>query len=97
LEVKAEKIAVNPRDNNHGNAMQAIEQPSGLAMLSSIDNGIMALAIMKQPIQIKNKKKGCDAMTTLSLRFLYVHPPQLKETAMEIATKVKPAGRIFVK
>jgi hypothetical protein len=49
--------------------MQALEQPSGLAILSSIDNGMIALAITKQPMQINIKKKGCEAMTTLSLRF----------------------------
>ena len=77
--------------------MQALEQPSGLAMLSSIDLGMMALDMMKQPIHINIKKKGCEATTTLSLRLMYVHEPHAIENAMEITTKVNPAGRILVK
>ena len=77
--------------------MQAFEQPSGLATLSSIDRGMIALAIIKQPTQINAMKKGCEAVTTLSLRFVYVHMPHTIENAMEIMTKVNPAGRILVK
>lgn len=71
--------------------MQALEQPSGVAMLSSIDNGMIALAIMKQPTQIIAMNIGCEAMTTLSFRFMYNHKPHPIELAMEIATKVNPA------
>jgi len=42
----------------HGKAMHAIEQPSRLATLSSMDRGIIELAMMKQPMHMSIKKGG---------------------------------------
>jgi len=58
LENNAANVVVNPIDRSHGNAMHDFEQPSLLAILSSILNGIIALAMMKQPIQMIRRKNG---------------------------------------
>mmetsp|Transcript_24747 Transcript_24747/g.59657 ORF Transcript_24747/g.59657 Transcript_24747/m.59657 type:complete len:123 (+) Transcript_24747:788-1156(+) len=97
FENSAANVVVNPIDKSHGNAIQAFEQPSELAILSSIDNGMMELDITKQPMHINLRKRGCEAMTTRSLWLTIVHMPHTNELAMAIVAKVSPTGRILVR
>mmetsp|Transcript_6397 Transcript_6397/g.13838 ORF Transcript_6397/g.13838 Transcript_6397/m.13838 type:complete len:132 (+) Transcript_6397:683-1078(+) len=87
---RTEKVAVNPIDSSHGNAMHAIEQPSASTIPSSIDNGMIKLAIIKHPQQINLKKNGCEAMTTRSLLYTCVQTPQPNAHTMATATNTNP-------
>jgi len=49
---------VKPIEKIQGAAMQALEQASGLTILSSIPSGIIVLAMRNVPIHIIPRKSG---------------------------------------
>lgn len=74
-----------------------IDAPFSVAMLSSIDRGMIELDMMKHPIDIIIRKNGCDAFTTRSLRLQYVHNAHPTDRDIAITEAAKPTGRILVK
>lgn len=94
---RAEKTVVNPIDSSHGIDLQAFEHPSGLAIDSSIDSGMIALDITKHPTQINPKKNGWDALATRLLRYTCVQIPQTIDADAAITKRANPTGRIPVK
>mmetsp|Transcript_36803 Transcript_36803/g.89351 ORF Transcript_36803/g.89351 Transcript_36803/m.89351 type:complete len:210 (+) Transcript_36803:2513-3142(+) len=77
---KAEKVIVNPVNDNHGTLIQIpIRLESLIAKgfpLSSNERGISVLPMINTPRAVITKNAGWEARTTIPSRFTYVHMMQ---------------------
>lgn len=90
---KADETVENPITSSHGNATQAISHPATDATPVSMDQGIILLDMIQTPAQIRFKKMGCEALTTLDSRWMVVQQAKPIDKAMAIPAKQSPAIR----
>jgi len=61
-------------------------------MLSSIENGSIALDMTKHPKQMRRRKSGWDALTRRSFRFLKVQKAKPAASAHAVAMSARAGG-----